>query len=211
MYGNRTAAGIKKLKESSYSKIGDPIFLAKRRRKHREDPRVRDRGSARDRANSKKWLFDIPTYKDLKPVPKYCEIFKNRIMEVGDGKSTDNSPTLDRIGNEEYYVSRRIDTEDGTEYVGNTQWVCRKANQMKSDATFKEIKMLYLWAVKEHKNGNLKQEGIVMKFKNLLRKEFLRGLMLGIVITLMFIIMTGFSSSALGSSRFNPIYVKIVD
>lgn len=50
-----------------------------------------------------------------------------------------------------------------------------------------------------------------MKFKNLLRKEFLRGLMLGIVITLMFIIMTGFSSSALGSSRFNPIYVKIVD
>ena len=156
MYGNRTAAGIKKLKESSYSKIGDPIFLAKRRRKHREDPRVRDRGSDRDRANSKKWLFDIPTYKDLKPVPKYCEIFKNRIMEVGDGKSTDNSPTLDRIGNEEYYVSRRIDTEDGTEYVGNTQWVCRKANQMKSDATFKEIKMLYLWAVKEHKNGNLK-------------------------------------------------------
>ena len=158
MYKSRTAAGIKRLKEITYGQIGDPKALARRRERHREDPRVRDRGGARDRANSKKWLFDIPTYKDLPPVPKYCEIFTDRIMKAGDGKSTNNSPTLDRIGNEPYYVSRRVKTDNGIEYVGNTQWICRKANQMKSDATFKEIKMLYLWAVKEHKKGNLKQE-----------------------------------------------------
>ena len=156
MYKGRTEEGIRKLKEVTYGQIGDPKALARRRERHKEDPRVRARGAARDRAKDKKWLFDIPTYKDLPPVPRYCEIFTDSVMEAGDGKSTDNSPTLDRINNEEFYVSRRIKTEKGIEFVGNTQWICRKANQMKSDATFKEIKMLYLWAVKEHKKGNLK-------------------------------------------------------
>ena len=52
-------------------------------------------------------------------------------MFVGDGKSTDNSPTMDRIDNTKGYVK------------GNIQWISRKANQMKSNANFKEIEMLY--------------------------------------------------------------------
>ena len=52
-------------------------------------------------------------------------------MFVGEGKSTDNSPTLDRIDNTNGYIK------------GNVQWLSRKANQMKSNATLKEIGKLY--------------------------------------------------------------------
>ena len=46
------------------------------------------------------------------------------------------------------------------DYMNNPEYsefqaISRKANQMKSDATFKEIENLYLWAKKYHKKGVL--------------------------------------------------------
>ena len=109
-----------------------------RRKRHRKDARIRLREGARTRAIKKGWGFNINKFKDLPPVPKKCPIL-DIPLEIGDGHSTDNSPTLDRVRNEEFYYSERY----GQHYRTNVQIISRKANQMKSNATFEDVEKLY--------------------------------------------------------------------
>ena len=115
-------------------------FNKKRRERHREQPIIRLRGGAYRRANIKGLEFDLPSYKDLPKCPKRCPIL-NIPLKVGklkdsNGGGTDNSPSLDRIDNNKGYVK------------GNLQIISRKANQMKSNANFEEIEMLYKYMKK---------------------------------------------------------------
>ena len=135
-YIGRTEEGIRRLKEREISKIGNPKHLKRRRELHRKDPRIRLRGSAKERAIYKGIVFDIPSYKDLPEVPDYCPILGIPLY-VGDNVSTDNSPSLDRIDNNKGYIK------------GNIQIISRKANQMKSNANLKEIEMLYNFMKKQ--------------------------------------------------------------
>ena len=177
-YIGRTEEGIRRMKERAYAKIGDPKYHARRRELHRKNPLVRLRGGGKDRCREKEWFFYIPTYKDMPPMPKNCSI-NNSPLIVGDKFSTNDSPTLDRIDNKPYYVSVRLKQNNNVpseienipnniyknlhilhsdkEYIwiGNVQIISRKANQMKSDATFREIEKLYLWAKKNNKKGIL--------------------------------------------------------
>ena len=97
---------------------------------HRIDPRIRLRGGAKRRAKRKGIEFNLLTYKSLPKVPKYCPIL-GIPLKVGKGAGTDNSPSLDRINNNKGYT------------IENIQIISRKANQMKSNATLKEIEKLY--------------------------------------------------------------------
>ena len=112
--------------------------LSRRRNAHKKDPRARLRSGARDRAIEKNIEFELATYKDLPKVPEKCPIL-NIPLIVGNKVPTDNSPSLDRINNDKGY------TKD------NIQIISRKANQMKSNASFKDIEKLYLHMKKGEK------------------------------------------------------------
>ena len=115
-------------------------FNKKRRERHRAEPRIRLRGGAYRRAGIKGLEFDLPSYKDLPKMPKYCPIlktpFKVGALKGSNGGGTDNSPSLDRIDNNKGYIK------------GNLQIISRKANQMKNNANFEEIEMLYKYMKK---------------------------------------------------------------
>ena len=130
MYNQRTVQGIKDLKMRSYTKIGDMKSLARRSELHRIDPRVKIFSNIKCRARRNGIPFEFKSSKELPIVPKICPVL-NIPMFVGDIKSTDNSPTLDRIDNNKGYIK------------GNVHWISRKANAMKNNANFKEIEMLY--------------------------------------------------------------------
>ena len=138
MYKGRTEEGIRKLKLREQAKIGNPIHLEKRRKRHMKDARIRLRGGARDRAIEKCIDFKLKSYKDLPKVPEYCPILDIPLY-VGTKTSTDNSPTLDRIDNNKGYIK------------GNIQIISRKANQMKSNATFEDVEMLYKYMKKQRR------------------------------------------------------------
>jgi hypothetical protein len=115
-------------------------YNKRRRELHRLDPRIRLRGGARARAIENGLDFNLKSYKDLPKIPKYCPIL-NVSLKVGKlknskGGGTDNSPSLDRIDNNKGYIK------------GNVQIISRKANQMKSNANFEEIEMLYKYMKK---------------------------------------------------------------
>ena len=116
-------------------------YNERRRELHREDPRIRLRGGARGRAIEKGIEFNLPTYKDLPKCPSKCPILRIPLIVGSDknsnGGGTDNSPTLDRIDNNKGYIK------------GNIQVISRKANQMKSNADFEDIKKLYLFMKKQ--------------------------------------------------------------
>lgn len=65
-------------------------------------------------------------------IPKLCPILKIPLFS-GIGHQIDNSPTLDRINNDEGYIKENIIV------------ISNKANRMKNNGSFKEIEMLYLW------------------------------------------------------------------
>ncbi len=67
--------------------------------------------------------------KDIPDIPKTCPIFKME-LKTGDGVLADNSTTLDRIDNNEGYVS------------GNIHIISWKANRLKSNATLEELQIL---------------------------------------------------------------------
>ena len=123
-----------------------------RRKRHRKDPRIRLREGARTRSIKKGWGFKIDKFKDLKPAPKKCPILDIPIF-VGDGNSTDNSPTLDRVGNQEFYYSKK---DKYGRYKGNVQIISRKANQIKSNSTFEDVEKLYFYELIRKARGNHK-------------------------------------------------------
>ena len=109
----------------------DKVYISKQRKKnHKKEPRIRLREHSRKRAIAKNLEFDLHTYKDLPEVPKTCPALGIPLF-VGDGVSCDNSPTLDRIDNDKGYIK------------GNIQVISMKANQAKSNLSFKEFQKLY--------------------------------------------------------------------
>ena len=115
-------------------------YNERRRELHRMEPRIRLRGGAKRRAEKNGLEFDLSTYKDLPKCPKKCPILKINLIvgtsKDGKGGGTDNSPSLDRIDNNKGYIK------------GNVQIISRKANQMKNNANFEEIEMLYKYMKK---------------------------------------------------------------
>jgi len=85
---------------------------------------------ARKRARSKG--LEINIEKEHIQVPDVCPILGIDIC-VADGKTSDHSPTLDRIDSNKGYI------------VGNVHVISHRANRFKNDATFEEIEKLYLW------------------------------------------------------------------
>ena len=118
-------------------------YNSRRRELHRIDPRIRLRGGCRARAIEKGLDFDLKSYKDLPKVPKFCPILGIPLI-CGKGKNfkgggTDNSPSTDRIDNDRGYLK------------DNIQIISRKANQMKSNATFEDVEMLYKYMKKQRR------------------------------------------------------------
>ena len=83
--------------------------------------------AAKRRANKKGLLFDL-TEGDIH-IPDTCPIL-NIWLSHGTGKSTDNSPSLDRVIPEKGYVK------------GNVIVISWRANRIKSDATATELRTL---------------------------------------------------------------------
>ena len=137
-YTGRTKEGIKRLLEREKAKVGNPLHLKQRRKRHIKDPRIRMRCGARERAIKKNLDFELYTYKDVPEIPTHCPIYKIPLF-VGTSVATDNSPSLDRIDNDKGYVK------------GNLQIISRKANQMKSNGDFKDIEMLYKYMKKQRR------------------------------------------------------------
>lgn len=82
---------------------------------------------AKRRAAEQRVCFSI-TVDDIQ-IPKKCPVLKIPIYS-GDGVSIDNSPTLDRIVPEVGYVP------------GNVIVISNRANQIKSNATWHELRCL---------------------------------------------------------------------
>ena len=86
--------------------------------------------------------FDLPSCKDLPKVPKYCPILGIPLIvgtyKKNKGGGTDNSPSLDRINNNKGYIKENI------------QIISRKANQMKNNGSFEDIKKLYNFMKKQN-------------------------------------------------------------
>ena len=121
-YGGRTEEQINNIKERN-------------RNYKRKNTRSNLRTSARVRAIEKGIEFDIKSYRDIPKVPEFCPIL-NIPLFVGNGTSSDNSPSLDRIDNNKGYIK------------GNLQIISMKANQMKNSATLDDIKKLYDYMIK---------------------------------------------------------------
>ena len=144
----------------------DPLI---RRKRHRKDSRIRLREGARTRSIKKGWGFKIDKFKDLKPMPKKCPILDIPLF-IGDGNSTDNSPTLDRVGNQEFYYSKK---DKYGRYKGNVQIISRKANQMKSNSSFEDVEKLYFYELLREVRGNpyKMREHILEALKKCITKE----------------------------------------
>ena len=140
-----------------------------RRKRHRKDPRIRLREGARTRSIKRGWGFKIDKFKDLKPIPKKCPILDIPLF-IGDGNSTDNSPTLDRVGNQEFYYSKK---DKYGRYKGNVQVISRKANQMKSNSSFEDVEKLYFYELLRKARGNpyKMREHILESLQNCINKE----------------------------------------
>ena len=124
-----------------------------RKKRHRKDPRIRLREGARTRSIKKGCNFYINKFYDLKPMPKKCPILDIPLF-VGNGNSTDNSPTLDRVGNEPFYYSKRTKVGNRYIYRSNVQIISRKANQSKSNLSFEEMEKLYFNMLLNKCSGN---------------------------------------------------------
>ena len=86
--------------------------------------------SAKKRAKKSGVPFSIGI--DDIAIPDFCPVLGLKLV-VGAGSGAPNSPTLDKIIPHAGYVK------------GNIQVISRKANTMKSDASFEELKMFSDW------------------------------------------------------------------
>jgi hypothetical protein len=85
--------------------------------------------SAKERAKKRGYAFNL--VKEDVYIPEYCPLLGLKLeSQIGKGKSTDCSPSLDRIIPEKGYVK------------GNVWVVSMKANRMKSDSSLEEMKLL---------------------------------------------------------------------
>lgn len=111
-----------------------PQFAALRRSDERR--RLRENPArwmlARARSRAKKFGIPFAIEKIDIVVPAYCPIL-GIPLRVGDGRSSGNSPSLDRIRPQRGYVK------------GNIAVISHRANQLKNDATVAELRALLVW------------------------------------------------------------------
>jgi hypothetical protein len=103
---------------------------ARRKRRH-QSPAKALREGARYRATRDNLPFDI-TEEDI-IIPAVCPVLGIPLEQNLGGKITDNSPTLDKIVPSKGYVK------------GNITVMSWRANSLKKDASFEEIRKLYEW------------------------------------------------------------------
>ena len=121
--------------------IRDPEYKAKRKtEEHKVKHRVWDKNyrqknpkrimlsGAKKRAKLKGLEFNLVESDII--IPKYCPVFPEIELRKGDGKVSDNSPSLDRIDNTRGYVP------------DNVRVISQKANALKSNGTVELFKRL---------------------------------------------------------------------
>lgn len=102
--------------------------------RHRTNPKINMLTTAKHRAKEKKVPFNL-TQDDFN-IPDRCPIL-NIPLNVADRKSSDNSPSLDRIIPDLGYV------------IGNVQVISKLANTMKSNANAEQLLRFAAWIMKE--------------------------------------------------------------
>lgn len=111
-------------------RMSDPAIREKKTKQNQEryikNPKLHMLHRAKQRAKKKGLEFSI-TLDDIE-VPELCPVFKIPMIAGGDSF---NSPSLDRIDSSKGY------TKD------NIMVISYRANTLKNDATFEEIKMLF--------------------------------------------------------------------
>jgi hypothetical protein len=101
-------------------------LASKIRNNGRQDERYQLWCQAKRRAKKKNLEFDLKP-EDIIEIPKICPVLGIPIF-VGDGKLTDNSPTVERIDNNKGYTKE------------NVIIISYKANRIKNNATLEELK-----------------------------------------------------------------------
>lgn len=86
------------------------------------------------KSRSKRLGIEFNLGKEDIVIPELCPILLIR-LEIGNGRITNNSPSLDRVDNSKGYVK------------GNVRVISFKANRCKSNLTNDEIKRLYEYSV----------------------------------------------------------------
>jgi hypothetical protein len=113
--------------QKSIKKKGRAAINAEKRERYRRLPASPILCALRRRAKQLGIAFNLTT--DDIVIPETCPILGIK-LEVGNGHSMRNSPSIDRIDPTKGYVR------------GNIQFISHKANTMKSDATLEELRML---------------------------------------------------------------------
>ena len=108
--------------------------------KRRQQPTVGMLTAARARAKTQNVPFNI-TIEDI-VVPEYCPVLGIK-LEFNVNLSKDNSPTLDKIIPELGYIK------------GNIAVISKRANTIKSNASYEEIQKLLDWLGKVNGNSSL--------------------------------------------------------
>lgn len=108
-------------------------ILSDLRDKYRQNPKKSLVDGARARAKLKGVPFNL-TVDDIE-LPDLCPIL-GVTLEMSSGQPKDNSPSLDRIIPSLGYIK------------GNVQVISNKANRMKNDASFEELRLLADWIYK---------------------------------------------------------------
>lgn len=121
-----------------YLSSGHCVACAKLSSKNHPERQVRYRekhpeqvllSAAKNRAKKQGIRFRL-TVDDLPPIPEFCPVFGIPLFTSLSGKATDNSPSLDRLIPWLGYIPN------------NVHWISWRANKLKSDASFAELKML---------------------------------------------------------------------
>ena len=94
-------------------------------------------GNAKQRAKKSGVPFKLK-YDDVE-VPKRCPVLGIRLTHGWNGRSTDSSPSLDRLIPSKGYVK------------GNVTIMSKLANTIKSSATPDQVRLVYLWLSKRFK------------------------------------------------------------
>lgn len=136
-YRELNKESLSALKHEWYNDNKDKILEQKKEGRNL-DPRLNMLSTAKHRAKIKNLPFEI-TVDDIL-IPDFCPILKIKLQR-GEGKATNNSPSLDKIIPELGYV------------VGNIQVISKLANSMKTNASVDQLVMFSEWVLNNFK-GN---------------------------------------------------------
>lgn len=98
----------------------------------RADPVARMLYTAKARAKRLGIRFNL-TRDDLEPLPKRCPVLGVRLQVASCGTARPNSYSIDRINPKKGYVP------------GNVAVISHRANQIKNDATVRELQAVIRW------------------------------------------------------------------